>query len=520
MFANEIKESSTLATVVKIIDGDTIQVVLPNDKKTYYVKLKGINSKSFDESFSYITNELLGKTVTLVKDSDSYNGSKFNYMIIYYKGKNINQYMLENGYAVIDNSQNNSSFRNTFLNSQAIASDNLYGMWKYNSKDYSSINGINDTNINAIRDKINMNTVTKEQMIQFLNNVNENLAENIIKYRKYNPFSSISELKFVKGFTNEIYKRNKNIMTVYTNINTATSFELKTLDDISDSYIDKIIEKREFSSVKELLNIMSSSEFNKIKNFITTGDISYLDVSVERYRANISVSKKEYLRDVGISYYDADQIIENRKNGYTFKTLMELTKLDNNKLDEYDIHQLEDNLNTIIDLNTDNEQELIGILGSSMGRDAYNKHFSNISDLKNITGTSIYEKVEKILYLDGKKPEYININTASKKEMESAKIYDDDIYKIIKNRPITSSKYLPCNVSYVDDKISLYTNINTASKKELLSLNNGISNNIVDKIINYRKNNNFGSLDEIYTFFKQNNATNIYNKIKHYIVTR
>ncbi len=104
--------------------------------------------------------------------------------------------------------------------------------------------------------------------------------------------------------------------------------------------------------------------------------------------------------------------------------------------------------------------------------------------------------------------------------MYEQKISTNQAYHIIQNRPIRHSGQLPLNVADINNKISLYTNINTASKTELLSLNNGINNKIIDNIIKYREQDNFGSLEEIEEFFKLNNASNVYDKIKSYIVVR
>lgn len=61
---------------------------------------------------------------------------------------------------------------------------------------------------------ININTATKEQLMQ-LESIGESKANNIIAYRTKNGlFKSIEELKNVSGIGNEIYKKIKDFITV------------------------------------------------------------------------------------------------------------------------------------------------------------------------------------------------------------------------------------------------------------------------------------------------------------------
>lgn len=61
---------------------------------------------------------------------------------------------------------------------------------------------------------ININTATKEQLMQ-LESIGESKANNIITYRTKNGlFKSIEELKNVSGIGNEIYKKIKDFITV------------------------------------------------------------------------------------------------------------------------------------------------------------------------------------------------------------------------------------------------------------------------------------------------------------------
>lgn len=521
-FSTEIKESSSIATVIKVIDGDTMQVALPS-KKTAYVSLKGISTKGYDDSFSYLTNNLLGKTITLIKDNKSYNGSNINYMLVYYNGENINQKMLELGLASIDNKQDSSYFQDSFIDLENIAKDELKGMWKYSSDGYSSIDNALVYDAYAIRDRLNINTASKYQIDTMLYGVSSSLAKNIVRYRQDNPISSISELKFIDGFTNDIYIKNKNKISVYTNINTATPYELETLN-LSNNEINNIINKREykaFKNISEVSDFINRSNYYAIKDFISTKNLDYIDYSKNKYRANISVSSKNMLIDAGLSYSDADFIIKNRDSGYSYKTIEELTKISGSTISIDDINRLSDNLNVMINLNSSNRYEISSVIKDSAINKVMDTYFNKKEDLKSIVDYSHYDTIKNVVYAGKMDNEYININTASKSEITSAGISSDGADKIISKRPIKSAIDIPIYVHNTDDKISLYTNINNASIKELMSLDSNITNSIADKIIRYRKyNGGFGSLDEVYRFFKQYNLASVYNDINDYIVLR
>ena len=519
---NQITENNVSAKVIQVLDGDTIKVQLKNND-TSYVKLKGIDAKGFDASYNYLTSALLGQNVTLIKDGTSYTGGKFNYMIVYCNGRNINNEMVENGYAVIDTKQDKGGTYNTLISYQNTAKLNSSGIWRFEDNSYSSITGSSGGNIIQTNDKININTATRSQLEKLLKGVSSDLAKEIVRYRDKNPFSNIQEIKFVKGFTKKIYDQNKYSLTVYTNINTANEFELKTLNDMSDSYINRILDERDkekFTSISDIISIITRDNYNKISDFISIKDYDTIDVSKNSYRANISVSNKTYLTDAGVPYYFADDIISYRKNGYTYKTLMELSKLGTSHINEDDINFLEDNLNVLTNLNTENINELNAIFGTTDAKKIYNKTLYQKQDLKDLISSSDYDKIKDVVYVNKNKDEYININTATKEQMYAQSISTTQSYKIIEQRPIRHPGQLPIDVTNINNKISLYTNINTASRLELQSLNNGITELLIDKIIKYREEDNFGSLDEVAEFFKENNSTVVYDKIKSYIVVR
>ena len=521
-YSQEIISSNTYAKVIKVIDGDAIQVELPN-QKTAYVKLKWVNSQGYDESFKYLTDTLLGENVFLVKNGTSYKNDNFNYMLVYLNGTNINQELLENGYATIDRTEDKTGDYKNLSLAEKNAKDNLSGMWKFNNENYSSITGENSQNVISNNDKININTASRSQLQNLLKEVPYDVIINIIKYRDRNPFSNIQEIKFVKGFTKKMYDKNKSSLTVSTNINKANNFELKTLDDLSDEQVNKIIEqrdKKEFTSKSQISDIISSSKYSKISDYIDIKDVNFVDKYITTEKANISLSDKSYLTSAGAIHSFADDIIYYRKNGYTYKTLMELSKLGSKYISEEDINYLEDNLDIFTNLNTDNIKDLLAVFTTDQAEKIKKKTLYQKYELKQFIDEKTYNKVKDAVVIGSNVDEYININTATKEQMLENGIDSNKANYLIKKRPIRNSTQLPLNVQNINNKISIYTNINKASKKELKSLNNGINDDLINKIIKYRESDNFGSLEEIAEFFKANNSSSIYEKIKTYIVVR
>lgn len=516
----EIKHSSISAKVLEVLDTDALKVSLDITNEIAYIKLKGIKGNGYTAGYNYLTNLLMGEKITILKESKSYFDGKWNYVNVIFNGKNINNDLVSKGYAIVDKSQIRGSYYDQLIESQNIAYSYNMGLWESQSSYYSSISNSINPNYYT-KNRVNINTASLSQLKTFLKNIPDNVAENIINYREKNPFNTIKEIKFVKGFTKELFQKNKNIMSVATNINTANEYELVTLD-FSSKEIDFLMElrnKAKIKDTKEIVNkVISSNKYSKIQYFISTYDTDEIYHTVSSSVANINVSEKSYLQQAGLSYQEADEIINNRKNGYTYKTLEELLKFENTYISEEDINKFEDNLTIATNINTPNKEELISLLGSYDADKVFNKKLKDKEELTKYISSSKYEKIKNVVYIDNFRQDYININTASKDELLNLGFPESDVSKIIEKRPILNSNNLPMDISKLNEKISLYTNINTASINELSSL--GLDNIIINNIISYRLEQPFGSKEEIKIFFAQNNSQDIYSQIEKYIVAR
>ncbi|MCW1360100.1 thermonuclease family protein [Campylobacter sp. US33a] len=102
IFANSfvLPKQSFEARVIKVVDGDTIEVVKNN--KNYRVRFYGIDAPESKQKFGsnsrdFLASLILGKNVTLIqKDIDKYDRIL---AIVKLNDKDINQAMVENGYA-------------------------------------------------------------------------------------------------------------------------------------------------------------------------------------------------------------------------------------------------------------------------------------------------------------------------------------------------------------------------------------------------------------------------------------
>lgn len=516
----EINSSSISGTVLEILDTDALKVSLDGSGEIAYVKLKGIDGKAYNEGYEYLTNVAMGQKVTIIKDFQMLFDGKYNYANVYLNGINLNEDLVSKGYAIIDKSQPKGSEYNKLVQAQNIAYSYNLGIWESQSPNYSSVSGQNSPS-HYIKDKININTASLSQLKTLLQNVPNQVCEQIIYYRERNPFTVIEEIKFVKGFTKDLYDKNKNIITVSTNINTANEYELATLG-LSNQEIEKLIETRNKNKIKNIneinYSIISSTLYSKIKYFISTEDLTEINYIISSSIANINGSDKSYLQKIGLSSQEADEIINNRKNGYTYKTLEELLTFKDSYISLEDINKYEDNLKISTNLNTSNEEELIYLFGNTDGKKIYKETFKNVEQLKKYVSNSTYEKYKQTVYVDKFEPNYININTASKQQLLNIGLTEADANKIISKRPILNSKDLPFDIKNINEKVSIYTNINKATRDELLSL--GLDNVMINLIISYRSNQPFASKDEIKTLFEQNNYKDIYFKIEKYLVLR
>lgn len=525
-----IKEN-TFVTVTKVFDGESFEAKSTTSDTYYLVKMIGVNAKAYDDSFSYTNNRLMGKTVLLTLDRAVYSPvGRWNYCYVRENGEVVNTKMIAMGYGEADVNTSNDTIFTMYSQIEENAKADNIGMWGEKGVDGSSASGYDYTD-----DTININTATQSQLMYKLYDVDSKLASEIITYRRYNPFNRISDIKFVPGMTKAIYDRNVDRMHVVTNINRAKEYEISTLSKISDSDADDIISYRDKKgriTIQNLIDdkIITDAQYTANKEFITDDDITIINFANPNNAANINTSTETFLVSAGLSSSDIKGILRIQDTGFTIKTIGELQYSDEVKFSDSGLRKIMDNIKVFTDINYSLESEMRSLFGNGFtGRNEdvkdiiAGRNYTSIDQISKYLPNEKYQAVKPYIYVGNYKTNYININTATLEQMLKAGIDSETAKAIInkrKNAIINDYSDLPnaSKLKSFDNVFCLYTNVNNTSVLELMSLSSKINSQFAQSIIDYSTNQPFGSLDEFYSFLKQNNKTDVYDEVKDFIV--
>lgn len=522
---------NTYCVVTKVIDGETFEARDLNTGTYYLVRMIGVDSKGYDEAYQYAYDLLMGNKVLLTLDNlVSSPVGRWNYCYVRLNNEVINTKLIAMGYGEANVNTSNNTIYNQYATIEDEAKSNNLGMWGEKDIDGNSVTGVEYS-----EDSININTASASQISEKLTDVNSTLAKSIVSYRKYNPFTQVSDIKFVDGMTKSIYDKNKDKMHIVTNINEAYEYEISTLAKISDDDAEEIVDYRDKHKNIDLddlydNDIITESQYNANKNFVSDDDVDKIIYSVNSYGANINTATKSQLESVGLSSQDAQGIINIRDEGYTIKTIGELQHSDDVSLTDSGLRKLLDNIKVFTDINYSSNSELKSLFGSGysgMSSDVSDiidgRDYNNIKEVQSLMPSEQYQKIKDLIYVDKYENNYVNINTATLEQLISAGI-DANTARLVVARQssgiINDYEDLPNNIDLTsyDDSISLFTNINNTSVLELMTLSDEISSTFAQSIINYANDQPFGSMDEVYKFFAQNNQEDVYNDIEDYIV--
>ena len=132
---------SATATVIKVIDGDTIILKLQN--KTETVRLLGVDTpeavhptkgiECFGPEASAFTKTMLkkGSTVKLVRDAEPRD--RYQRLLVYLylaDGTFFNQLLIEQGFAITLSIEPNTAFASQFASHESSARDRRVGLWQ------------------------------------------------------------------------------------------------------------------------------------------------------------------------------------------------------------------------------------------------------------------------------------------------------------------------------------------------------------------------------------------------------
>ncbi|GKX28744.1 hypothetical protein SH1V18_12240 [Vallitalea longa] len=536
----------TLAKVVEVISGEAIKVIEENsnsDKSTKLIKMIGIDTDSSMKATEYTYNQLLGKRVMLLPDSNNDTFDKidrYEYKYVYLAAnKSISEELLELGLAKTDTSFEKAEQYDDLVKAQNMAITENKGVWD-NYKGKKALVGVN------------INTATSEELMDILDDTTSEMAYSIVNYRKHNEFNDIKEIKFVNSdFTKEWFDKNRNKMSVVSNIKIASFEELRSLfgnTKIGKELANNIIDYRLFNTLDSINDIRKVpnmyNKFNDIEEYISLYTLTDYEDKDDVKVINLNTaSARQIRRTCTISSKRSYDIVKERdKQGYIFKSLGELEKKD--LLTRGEILYYSDNLSLFTNLNTAKENELLSLFGcidiSDSSKEKLvdkiidNKPYVSKKDLdkKNIIPSKYYDMVETYIYASQSElPEYININITDR--YKAAELFDIDgkeADKYIKSRKkYKFSKYIKFDYEKYASDFTLYTNINTASKYELENIYGRVYKDnkyqylrlpadIIDDIIDFREDQPFNSLDEVSEIFSNNKKMSFYNNIKDFIV--
>ncbi len=529
---NVVINGSVSASVIRIIDGDAIEVRLLQGGDTALVKFIGVDAQGYDDAVSFLTEYLLGQTVVISPDSGIASPvGIWNNMYVTLNGENVNKLLIEKGYGVTNPSFMPASQYNDYLTVQRTAKTGNIGIWENGVRENGTTTlygNITYTGKLAYKNKhiVNINTASPEMLTQGLNNITGGIANAIVNYREKNPFNTIEEIKFVQGFSKELFDSNKQILSVCTNVNYADEEELFSIGNITEDEVDDIIEyRRKHSKITSIgvlkdEKLLDSNRYKKYKDFLSTYDKTKIDVTENDVVVNVNTATRNHLIAAGLSSSAADKIVEYRKNGYTYKTIGELAKIPGIGLTEQQVNEFEDNLNTQTDINEATDYEMKTVFGNEASKIIQKRNYTSVSDVSEYLDYDKYSRIKNVIYVGSDDREYINVNTATNAQLTEYGFASDVAPKLSASKNMKSSSDLPCELGENDRNTSLYTNINKATAKELKSLNNGITDGIINEIISYREEQPFGTADEMLKFFNDRNYFGFYNSVKELLVVR
>ena len=528
VFAQNQSLSKT-GIVVDVIDGEVLKIKLSNDTIVIY-QLIGVTSNASKEALQFTYDAVMNKSVLIEEEPPhiKLGPQDPTWRLGYIKRKQddlfLNAVLLERGLGQINYLHTAGAQHELLNNKELQAKAKHIGMWAKNNEMPF-----------IVKERININTASADDLKKWLIDVDSTMVNKIIEYRKYNPFETVQEVKFVPGFTKKLFDKNRQRISVATNLNMALEIELDSLIGFSSIDAKRVIEYRDpygFDSIDTLKNVpgVTNTMFQDNKRYIFVSNEEKIHPRIPYRIVNINTASASQLSTL-ISWSDANKIVEYRKNNtYGYKSLMELLKIPGISLKTVDIHRLADNFHLYTDLNTAEDEELESLFASSSDRytkvntiKEYRKlhAFYSVEECRETIG-SIFDSIKSYLYVDlFDIPEKININFANREQLYGLKLDYNTITSILnQQKTYTHAKALPFDCSFVNPYISLYTNINTASSKEIKMLHLNISENLVDELMAYRDDQYFGSLEELETFFVERKLYFIFKDIKDFVVVQ
>ncbi len=515
-------EEGQFVYIEEVIDADSY-VVSVNGKESL-VKIVGVDINGYTRSKDVMESMLLSKSAYYRKayyDRDD----RWSYGNLVCNEVDIAKFMIENGLATVNKKNISESDATAYGKLEDNAKSNGYNFWQRNTNYANTVSA----------DAININTASSAQLVSSLD-IDEDLAYEIINYRKYNPFNNYLEVKFVPDMTSKIFEKIKSKYVVATNINSANKPELESIEGISSTEAEKIISgritKAYTAETFKALNYMSDSQFEKASPYLYyTGNLTTIDYVIPSGKIiNINTASKDQITATGISSTIASTVTKaTSETKYVFHNIGELNELSrvSDAFGEYNDFKYADNINFVTNINTATKSEIESLYGEYAG--SYksqiatltdNKSYSSFSQISELFPTELRAKLEKIIVFEDDETDYVNLNTATSEQLQAIGLTSSEASSIISDRRIYDFSDISKDITKYADKISIYTNLNTASSDEIQRLSVLLTSTDVSAIVFYRDKELFGNIEEVETFFNDIDKEDVYKEIYKYISVR
>jgi len=511
------------AQVVEIIDINAIRV--RTDRGDALVRLIGIHHGGTAEGINFLTREIMGTYVHVVRDPLFPDIGRWNYMYVMLVERFINGELILTGFGRLNEEHSRASQFSNIQTGQAIARDAGLGQWA---------SELSTPIITQYGERVNINTASAAQIVQHLG-APQALANNIVNFRITNVFQTINDVKFVPGMTWEFFASNRHRMSISTNINTAPLPEIQSLTGITDAQAQAIVEARgggqSFTELNQLVTrgLITAQQLSVITPFVSTQSVSIIHFARPNIRANMNLASTGQLTSAGATSTQASGIVSQRGHLH-LRNLHDLIDLPGFAT-MAQINPLADNLRAYTNLNTAPRSEIESLFGSAVNHTIVdnimnNRPFGSPSQIESIVGAALFSVMEPFIYVGGQPPHIlINLNTATHAQLVDAGFYDAEATRVINARPILRPSHLDhWQVTLREDLrhvSTLYTNINTASNQELLTLDGAMTQDMVARITSYRNDQPFGSFEELEAFFAADDAMwDVYLRLRNFIILR
>ncbi len=517
-------ENGESVFVEKVIEGNAFLV--SKDGQEFLVKLIGIDTEGYDATIEILESFILSKEVTFNVSPNGYDlDDRWNYGTLRYLNTDIGSFILESGLGKVDlQSIDNTHLEHNYVNDQQFAQDRGYYIWEDELDD-----------VYFVVDAININTASISQLQDDLD-ISNTLAKAIYYYKEENPINNHLELKFVDGVTVDIYEDIKNKFVVATNINTASFTQLVNLPGISEYDAKKIEQERINSHLNSSklknLGVLSESQFDDIIDFIYFDGVkNTIDSVYPRNKVvNINTASDTQINETGIRKSHAQSIVSQKnKHNFVYKNFLDLQKLSNlgNTFNKNNNYKYYDNLNFVTNINTASVNEIESLYGDlhsdfnlEISTLVKNRPYENYSEISQYFPSELHSLIENVVVFKDEDTNYININTATKSQLVSFGITENEARDIINHRPIKTYTALDDDIEEFASEITLFTNINIASYDELKYLDTHFDDSVIREVISYREKQPFGSLDEVEDLFEEIDETDLFEDIEDFITIK